>query len=51
MVVGSESLTRFSSDASFKTIYEHDSSENSFPNIFSLIRAKGGREAPPWALA
>jgi hypothetical protein len=51
MGVGSESLKRFSADAPCKSVHEQYSSENPFPNIFSLIRAKGGREAPHLALA
>jgi hypothetical protein len=51
MVVGSESLTRFSADASCKIVYEHDSTENPFSNIFSLIRADGAGEAATSALA
>jgi hypothetical protein len=51
MGVGSESLKRFSADAPCKSVHEQYSSENPFPNIFSLIRAYDTGAAATSALA
>jgi len=49
MIVGSESLTRFSPDAPCKNHLETDSAENPFPTYFHMSAAERRRERARFA--